>query len=896
MSDETHPAGTAPGAGEPASGARRDSAADFARMTKVEARIAAETRRALRVLWLERLTMAAWPAWAVIAAFAGLALAGGFEAMSRAAHVAALIAFAATLAGAVWWGLRGFARPDAAQARAALEVETQDRPIAALDDRMAIGRADAGARAVWETHRRRMAERAGLLRARAADLRVSHRDPMAFRLAALILLLFGLLAAAGSGGGRIVQAFDPGSGDAGPGVIPPTVEAWASPPAYTGAPMIYLTERMGEAVTLPAGSRVSLRVYNAPEQPVLTQGIGDPAATLAPFGEHAWDLAVEAAASGPLAVALGEETLASWSLSVTEDAPPSIAFDHEDAPAISAADTGALRVRFMAEDDHGLSAGWAVIALDLDRLGVHAGMLPPPPGLEEPIEVELPLPLTGSAKSVREALIEDLTEHPWAGLPVTIALHAEDAAGQRTASAPVAARLPSRPFYDPMARALVEERRSMAWSLSNLFPARQRLRAITAFPDDYFDGAAGPYLLIRTAMRRLDYALEGGVSAEATPEIMDMLWRAALMLEEGDVNSAAERLRRAKERLSEALERGADEDEIARLMDEMRQAMNEYLREMARQALENLDQLDQQGEQRGQQMQSQDLQEMLDEIERMAREGDPETAQQMLERLAQMLQNLQMQAQQGQQGQGGEGEQTLDELNDMLRQQQDLADRSFEEMQRRQGQGEGQQNGQGQPGQPGTQGQPGGQGGRQFGDQGQSQQGVPGQGGRQPGGMQGEAQRQEALRQLLDDLRNQLPGGLSPEAEQALRDADRAMDEARGALEGDQPGEALDDQVRAMESLREGGRQLGQALRQQARQGQGDRAGQGDPSAADEGRDPLGRPTANRGALEGSDTEVPGQEALKRARELLDEIRRRSGERTRPELELEYLRRLLERF
>jgi len=56
------------------------------------------------------------------------------------------------------------------------------------------------------------------------------------------------------------------------------------------------------------------------------------------------------------------------------------------------------------------------------------------------------------------------------------------------------------------------------------------------------------------------------------------------------------------------------------------------------------------------------------------------------------------------------------------------------------------------------------------------------------------------------------------------------------------------------------------------------------------------RPTANRGALEGSDTRVPGEEALKRARELLDEIRRRSGERTRPQLELDYLRRLLDRF
>ncbi|MEC9432984.1 MAG: TIGR02302 family protein [Pseudomonadota bacterium] len=893
MSDESHPAGAAPR--EPG----RLSAEEFARMAAVEARIKAETTRALRALWLERLTLAVWPAWAVIAAFAGLALAGGFEAMPRAAHIVALIAFAAALAGAVWWGFRGFARPDAAQARAALEVETPDRPIAALDDELAIGRADAGARAVWETHRRRMAERAGLLRARAADLRVAHRDPMALRLAALILLVFGILAAAGSGGGRIVQAFDPGSGASGPAAIPTTVEAWASPPAYTGAPMIYLTEKLGETVTLPAGSRLSLRVYNAPEQPALTQGVGDPAAGLTPFGEGAWDLAVEATGSGPLAVAVGGETLASWSLQVIEDAPPSIAFDHETAPAIDAAETGALQVRFAAEDDHGLTAGWAVIALDLDRLGAHPGMLPPPPGLAEPIEVELPLPLTGAAKSVREALIEDLTEHPWAGLPVKISLHAEDASGQQTATAPAPALLPSRPFYDPMARALVEERRSMAWSLSNLFPARQRIRAITAFPDEYFDGAAGPYLLIRTALRRLDYALEAGTSAEAAPEVMDMLWRAALMLEEGDVNSAAERLRRAKERLSEALERGADPDEISRLMDEMRQAMNEYLREMARQALQNLDQLDQQGEQRGQRMQSQDLQEMLDEIERMARDGDPETAQQMLERLAQMLQNLQMQAQRGQNGQSGEGQQTLDELNDMLRQQQDLADRSFEEMQRRQGQGQGQQQGEGQDGQqgqPGQGGQPGGQGGRQFGQQGQGERGVPGQGGRQPGGLQDEAQRQEALRQLLDDLRDQLPGGLSPEAEQALRDADRAMDEARGELEGDAPGEALDDQVRAMENLREGARQLGDALRQQARNGQGDRAGQGDPNAADEGRDPLGRPTANRGALEGSDTEVPGAEALKRARELLDEIRRRSGDRTRPELELEYLRRLLERF
>ena len=162
--------------------------------------------------------------------------------------------------------------------------------------------------------------------------------------------------------------------------------------------------------------------------------------------------------------------------------------------------------------------------------------------------------------------------------------------------------------------------------------------------------------------------------------------------------------------------------------------------------------------------------------------------------------------------------------------------------------------------------------------------------------MSGAAREQEALRQLLEELRRTMPQGLSPEAEEALRGADESMDGAREALEGDDPGQALDDQVQAMENLREGARQLGEAMQQQARNGQGDRAGQGDPNARDEGRDPLGRPTANRGALEGSDTDVPGQEALKRARELLDEIRRRAGDRTRPEVELEYLRRLLERF
>ena len=62
------------------------------------------------------------------------------------------------------------------------------------------------------------------------------------------------------------------------------------------------------------------------------------------------------------------------------------------------------------------------------------------------------------------------------------------------------------------------------------------------------------------------------------------------------------------------------------------------------------------------------------------------------------------------------------------------------------------------------------------------------------------------------------------------------------------------------------------------------------------GRDPLGRERGD--ARDGRDigTMVPGEDTRERARELLDEIRRRSGDQTRPETELDYLRRLLDRF
>jgi hypothetical protein len=217
-------------------------------------------------------------------------------------------------------------------------------------------------------------------------------------------------------------------------------------------------------------------------------------------------------------------------------------------------------------------------------------------------------------------------------------------------------------------------------------------------------------------------------------------------------------------------------------------------------------------------------------------------------------------------------------LAETLRQQQELNDDTFSDLQE-----------QFNEGQPGGQGQQGQQPGQQFG-QGQGQQ--PGQ---QPGQQFGEGQgqeqgdlgrsladRQRALRDELARQQGNLPGAGTPEgdaARDALDRAGRAMDGAEDALREEDFAGALDRQAEAMEALREGMRNLGEAMAQQ-QEGQGEQ-GEGYGTADGSPRDPLGRLPGSQGRIGTDEQLLQGEDVYRRARELLDEIRRRSGEQQR---------------
>ncbi len=776
-------------------------------------------------------------------------------------------------------GLRRLRWPGREQALARLDETLPERPIRALLDAQAIGTGDAASVAVWQAHQARMAARAGAARAPAPDLRLARFDPFALRyvalLAFLVALLFGSVWRVGS-----MAELVPGP----PGLAAgPTWEGWVEPPRYTGKPTIYLADVSGNDLRVPGGSRITLRFYGEAGALSLSETVsgrvGETPATSGPVQDFAvvQDGALRIEGPG------GRD----WAITVVADAPPQIAIEG----VAEAEATGEMKLPFSASDDYGVVSGSARI--DLDSASVtrrHGLAVAPDP--RPAIQGALPLPIAGDRRSFDETLIEDYSKHPWANLPVTFSLRAQDAAGQNGETDPIAMTLPARRFFEPLAAAVAEQRRDLLWARANGPRVAQILRAVSHRPTGVFRSETA-YLRLRVILRRLETANRHGLTPERQEELAEALWDLAVLLEEGDLADALERLRRAQERLSEAMKDGASDQEIAELMQELRRATDNYLQQLSRQAQQQGEPGGQQQAQNSMQMTQDDLQRMMDRIQELMEQGRMAEAEQALRELQQMMENMRVTQGQGQGGQSP-GQQAMEGLAETLREQQGLSDQAFRDLQEQFNPGA--RSGESQ----GNQGQNGGLGGGQSHDgqsgEGQRGEGQNGEGQDERPGQGTLADRQQALRDELRRQRGTLPGAGTPEgdaAREALDRAGRAMEGAEDSLRRNEHADAIDRQSEAMEALREGMRALGEALAQQQGQpGQGSAAG----DMRGQNRDPLGRNTGANGSLGTKENLLQGEDVYRRARELLDEIRRRSGEDARPEVERDYLQRLLERF
>jgi uncharacterized protein (TIGR02302 family) len=806
----------------------------------------------------------------LVASWAGLWLALPF--LARAIGLALFV----LLALASLFPLLTFSWPSREDGLGRLDRGTgiRHRPATALAD--TLKSQDPVALALWQAQRERTLASIKRIRAGLPSPRLTIHDPWAMRALVAILLVATYVAAGDERTARLAAAFDWN------GVLAPAnvrVDAWVTPPLYTSKPPIILSAANKDATTsdagalsVPVGSTLIVRSSGGNLDVAVGGGLTEAApAAEAPKGTNERHFTIGGDGTARVRAPSGQPL---WKFTAVPDRPPTIALAKD--PERQA--RGSLQMSYRLEDDYGVTEAHAAFTARANDAAKDAA---PPRPLFDPPQFALVLPNARTRNGVGQT-VKDLSEDPYAGADVTLTLTARDEAGNEGHSEPFETRLPERLFTKPLARALIEQRRILALDANQNAQVYTALDALMIAPE-VFTPETGQYLGLYNVTKQLEAARTDA----ALREVVASLWALAVTIEDGDITDVDKALQAAQDALKQALERGASDEEIKKLTENLRAALDNFLRQLAEQMRNNPQQLARPLDPNTKVMRQQDLNNMIERMERLSRSGDKDAAKQLLEQLQEMLENLQM-AQPGQSG--DDMEQALNELGDMIRKQQQLRDKTF-----KQGQDSRRDRMHGK------------QGDQSMSDLQQDQQalrnrlkklqeelakrgmnpGQRGEKGKSGGKGQGDEQGQQAEQGQQGDQEGD-----------GLGDADSAMGDADGRLGEGNADSAVDSQGKAIDAMRKGAQSLADAMQQGDGDGQGDGPGDrpGRQQSGGNQSDPLGRPLHGREFGDDYTVKVPEEIDVQRVRRILEELRRRLADPQRPQVELDYLERLLKDY
>jgi len=775
----------------------------------------------LALIW-EILWPALWPAMLALGIFLTLALfdvpdmlPGWFQALLLAA-LAVIFVFNLVVV------LRRFILPSHEAARRRIETASHmaHRPLAALEDRLA-GDGGGEEATLWQAHRARMAAAIRRLRVGRPRSFLGRRDPYFLRAVLVLALAAGFFTAGSDWDARIFRAFHPDFALFGP-AAPVSLDIWISPPQYTGLPPQFLSGHAGPTpIAVPIGSTVLAQVHGGEALPDLR--IDRVAQPMSRVDDGNFKGQATLTSGSLLEVTQGYRSLGAWPIRILPDLPPTISF----AKPPEAGARGELRIAYAAADDYGVEG----VKLLVSRPGGDAG---------ETLSVDLPLP-DQHQKNAQGSSFVDLTANPWSGGDVQLQLVANDALGQTGSSDIVEITLPERVFLNPLARAINEQRKELLSDPSSRQNVAATVGGLALNPKFYNDDIV-VFLALRTASDRLMLDRDD----DAVPVVAQLLWDTAVRVEDGNALSSRNELRQSMQALQQALAQNAPEAQIEQMIGDLQRQIDRYLQALSAQGQspgKNPASADS-GAASNRPLTSQDFQALLDRARDLSAAGSRGQARQLLAKLQDLLENLRAASPTDMHGPQG---QALNAMQDLMRRQQQLLDRSF-------------------------------------------------RASRQPGGNKGpnpnDAAAQEAVRRALGQAVQRLaPVGGIP---LSMSRADRAMRDAVEALNQGKTGAAVNAQTDALDALQQAAQSLAQSL------ANGGASGAPANSLPGAQRDPLGRLEAGEsGAGEGGDLRLgksANDAAIEKAREILGELRRRAGEQQRPEIERDYIDRLLKEF
>ncbi|MGH1455196.1 MAG: DUF4175 domain-containing protein [Alphaproteobacteria bacterium] len=865
------------------------------------AKLARKKRAAYKTLWLEKIILHTWRPFFWTVLFCGLWMISIPEFFGRTIEILTAIIFFTGVIILIKKDIFTLTPPKRKdidrflERKSALPIGT----IRAVQDKLSNPQKHI-TRDLWNDAQHKILHTLKHLKSPHIRAQLSREDPTALRYLAILFFICGIIISGNTWQYKITNGMFPLS----PSFTisqGKSTNLWVTPPDYTQIPATQINTNNNEKLQIPEGSKIRIRMHNTLGEllpPTLINGDQKHAMDYMEGGLYGIETTI--AKGNTLAIKQGLISRASWKYDYIIDTPPEIMFDLP--PATKTEDTdentepvkqepykiiekGQISFPLIVKDNYGVKD--LKMVMNIDKIEGH---IP----LGDPTE-ETRLVMSQPNNAFKIIPVYDMTWHSWAGLPVTFEYTAIDHKGQTATLEKIHLTLPERTFKHPMAQSLISMRKRLAWDYDESFmDISQDLQTLLSAPN-YFQHDKGIFLAIRTASSRLHYTdnARQPERIKAAKAVISLLWDIAITIEDGNLSLAMRELRDARRALENALrDSNSSEDEISRLMDNLREKMQQYFMEMQRDLQKRMAQGEEipmlSPEDYGQMISPDAISELMAEIESALREGDEQKAQELMSKLQRMMEMLDpnMSAQMPQDMQMMQ--EGINELQELIERQQSLIEQTkkqadaqihkerFDDLPpidmpsiKKMLEDFGIDTIPPAPTNP----EP------------PPKDAAP-QKNKLPSAKESQTE-QEALRFILGQLMLDAAEKIE-EIPEKMGKAEQEMRASSDKLGKDDPNASIPNQEQAVEYLKEAQEQLSEQLKQRMQQ----MIGIGLSGAPTDGnRDPLGRPRDVE-----SDVKVPDENQKKRVDEILRTLRDRSGDRSRPDDELDYLRRLLQQF
>lgn len=424
---------------------------------------------------------------------------------------------------------------------------------------------------------------------------------------------------------------------------------------------------------------------------------------------------------------------------------------------------------------------------------------------------------------------------PLAGKKVQLSIIGKTKKGEIIKSNDIKIFLPFYKFYNPLAAAINEIRQMILLNHDAKNKTVYYLSALQTHASTTINDAT-TIIALSSATTRLSYLR----TIKDLQNYTQYLWKIATNIEERAIGKAKRNLKNAENQLKQALKKKADSETVKNLTDNLRQAMQDYLKEapkkntFKKELSKNTKILSQK-----------DIDELLKKIEEETKKGNIEEAEKLLQQFSQLMENIHSASPQeieeyekNQNSKKSKFDQQMDKLGDIIQKQQMILNQTHQLQSQEDKQGKNSET------------------------------------------LEHLKHQQKKLKQELDDLIRDLEMHSTEEKNiDSLKNAKKNMEKSEDFLSNQSFYQSEEEQKMAIDFLRNSAQNFMKKIRKK-----------------EEEKDPLGRKIGPNGEGSDEDKKLKNLDQKERNRNILDDIRKKYQNKDLKPDQKQYFKRLLDIF